>query len=211
MSGYEIQPQLPFKYTEADLKTTIREIILNSLLVLFAFYAIFLQLTQDGVGMMFFFTFWNNVTMMLFPYLKRTKLARIPVVFVLFPLSIYPIVELSTYLTTGLDYVWFEPRNILGHYVCPILVLAIYHIERLELPRESLTDFSILVAYYFSVIFNIFVLKWKLPLSDDYYPYFFMEHEVYPVWITVIIALALLLYFKALSRLVDFSVSKIRR
>lgn len=200
MDHYNSQPELPFKYAS---NVCVRSVILCLVLAVLASYSLLLQLTQEGFGMMFFFTFWNNIAMLMFPYLKNTRYARVPVVMSILVATVYIVVETSSHFTIGLKYEWLSPRNILSHYICPALVLLIAYFERFKLPQESFLDFSVLIFYYCFVLFNINFLQWKLPLTNEYYPYFFMEPDTYPTWLTVIIATLLIGYFNFISRLLS--------
>lgn len=198
MSHYDTQPILMHERHEAG----VFEVATNVALTMFAMYALLLQLSQDGVGMVFFFTLWNNVTMVLAPLLKNTKFARIPLAFAIMTMTIYSVFELYSHLTGSMDYVWFEARNILGHYVGPFLVVFIYYKERITLPKAKWTDIATILMYYSTVMLNVFVLKNKLPLTDEIYPYFFMDTSKYPVWLTIGIMVAFVAYFTLINVLI---------
>lgn len=174
-------------------------LILPYLISVLALGAVYFQIKEDGIGMVLYYSLWNNVMMALAPIFLR----RVP--YLLFTnsslvLTVYGVYETYLMLFGGMDYPWWEYRNFVGHYLCPVLIIVWSYINKSRLQYPSFKIVSLpIVLYILFVIINILYIRMVAPLMGDVHPYFFMdasEYGILPTLALIIVLFSLLrIYF----------------
>lgn len=157
--------------------------------------SVYFQLSEDGIGMILYYSLWNNVLMALapfflkkYPYLSFTSAA--------ITITVYTVYETYLVIFGGMDYPWWEYRNFVGHYLCPVLIFLWAYLNKYKGKLSFKITLVPMTLYIIFLFINIMFIKLIAPLTDDTFPYFFMEYKKYGSLPSIALVIALYVFLR---------------